>query len=283
MCPSWVFCCAPWLDIPAGCPVVLSGPMMGTHYIQPIAFVTECRRFGLMQFPSSQLPFFILTLRLFHHSRSLLSAGCIFDFCCIANAVLHGLRVALLGMREITVNFYSFPSLFSQLLSSSLRACSGLASSLLLVPSRTICSCLIFGPNCQLFGTNLRLCTIRSALFLPSVNRDLVFCKNEASLGPFRSGKTVHNRKFLPFFAESGHGLGRVGPFGFAVKGFMGGAAGMDSEEPDQINAIRMDAGKGEQSSRMGMDRFIVRISARQQRTAPCLSRKKQGAVRLDV
>lgn len=85
MCPSWVFCCAPWLDIPAGCPVVLSGPMMGAHYIQSIAFVTECRRFGLMQFPSSQLPFFILTLRLFRHSRSLLSAGCKFGFCCIAN------------------------------------------------------------------------------------------------------------------------------------------------------------------------------------------------------
>lgn len=88
--PHWVFCCAPWLDFPAGCPVVLSGPMMGIHYIQPIAFVTECRRFGLMQFPSSQLPFFILALRLFHHSRSLLSAGCKFGFCCIANAVLYG-------------------------------------------------------------------------------------------------------------------------------------------------------------------------------------------------
>ncbi len=90
MCPSWVFCCAPWLDIPAGCSVVLSGPMMGIHYIQPIAFVTECRRFGLMQFPSSQLPFFILALRLFHHSRSLLSAGCKFDFCCIANVASLG-------------------------------------------------------------------------------------------------------------------------------------------------------------------------------------------------
>ena len=53
MCPNWVSCCAPWLDIPAGCSVVLSGPMMGTHCIQPIAFVTECRRFGLMQFSSS--------------------------------------------------------------------------------------------------------------------------------------------------------------------------------------------------------------------------------------
>ena len=86
MCSSWVFCCASWLDIPAGCPVVHSSPMMGAHYIQPIAFVTECRRFGLIQFPSSQLPFFILTLRLFRHSGSLLSAGCKFDFCCIANA-----------------------------------------------------------------------------------------------------------------------------------------------------------------------------------------------------
>ena len=132
--PSWVFCCASWLDIPAGCPAVLSGPMMGTHYIQPIAFVTECRRFGLMQFPSSQLPFFILTLRLFRHSRSVLSAGCKFGFFCNANAVLHGLRVALLGMRETTVNFYSLPPLFSRFLSSSLRACSGLTSNLLLVP-----------------------------------------------------------------------------------------------------------------------------------------------------
>lgn len=123
MCPSWVFCCAPWLDIPAGHPVVLSGSIMGIHYIQSIAFVTECRRFGLMQFPSSQLPFFILALRLFHHSRSLLSAGCKFDFCSIANAVLYGPRVALLGMREITVNYCSFPSLFPRFLSSSLRAC----------------------------------------------------------------------------------------------------------------------------------------------------------------
>ena len=229
--PSWVFCCAPWLDIPAGCFAVLSGPMMGIHYIQSIAFVTECRRFGLIQFPSSRLPFFILALRLFHHSRSLLSAGCKFGFCCIANAVLYEPRVALLGMREITVNFYSFPSLFSRFLSSSLRACSGLASSLLLVPSRTICSCLIFGPNCQLFGTNLRLCTMGNPLFLPSVNRDLGFCKNEASSGAFRSAKTVHNRKFLPFFAESGHGLGRVGLFGLAVEGFAEGAVEMSAKE----------------------------------------------------
>lgn len=116
--PHWVFCCAPWLDIPAGCSAVLSSPMVGAHYIQPIVFVTECRRFGLMQFPSSQLPFFILALRLFHHSRSLLSAGCKFGFCCIANVAPRGPRVALLGMRETIVNFYSFPSIFSRLLSS---------------------------------------------------------------------------------------------------------------------------------------------------------------------
>ena len=126
MCPSWAFCCAPWLDIPAGCPVVHSGPMVGAHYIQPIALVTECRRFGLMQFPSSQLPFFILTLRLFHHSRSLLSTGCKFGFCCNANAVLHGPRVALLGTLETTVNYYSpFPLFSASFIFSSclLRAC----------------------------------------------------------------------------------------------------------------------------------------------------------------
>lgn len=123
---SWVFCCAPWLDIPAGCPAVLSGPMMGIHYIQPIAFVTECRRFGLMQFPSSQLSFFILALRLFRHSRSLLSAGCKFGFCCNANAAPRGPRVALLGMREITVIFYSFLASFLgsfRLSSCLLRIC----------------------------------------------------------------------------------------------------------------------------------------------------------------
>ena len=79
-----------------------------------------------------------------------------------------------------------------------------------------------------------------NALFLPPVNRDLGFCKNEASLGPFRSAKTVHNRKFLPFFAKSGHGLGRVGPFGLAVEGFMGGAVGMDAEKPDHASAMEM-------------------------------------------
>lgn len=79
-----------------------------------------------------------------------------------------------------------------------------------------------------------------NALFLPPANRDLGFCKNEASLGPFRSAKTVHNRKFLPFFAKSGHGLGRVGPFGFAMEGLSGGAAGMDAEKPDHASAIGM-------------------------------------------
>lgn len=68
-------------------------------------------------------------------------------------------------------------------------------------------------------------------MFLPSVNRDLGFYKNEASLGPFRSAKTVHNRKFLPFFAKPGHGLGRVGPFGFVVEGLSGGAVEMNAKE----------------------------------------------------
>ena len=108
--PSWVFCCAFWPDD--------GHPLHSAHCIQPIAFVTECRRFGLMQFPSSQLPFFILVLRLFRHSRSLLSAGCKFGFCCIVNVAPCGPRMALLGMRESIVNFYSFPSIFSRLLSS---------------------------------------------------------------------------------------------------------------------------------------------------------------------
>lgn len=77
-------------------------------------------------------------------------------------------------------------------------------------------------------------------MFLPPVNRDLGFCKNEASLGPFRSAKAVHNRKFLPFFAKSGHGLGRVGPFGLAVEGFMGGAVEMDAEKPDHASVMEM-------------------------------------------
>ena len=70
-----------------------------------------------------------------------------------------------------------------------------------------------------------------NALFLPPANRDLGFCKNEASLGPFRGAKTVHNRKFLPFFAKSGHGLGRVGPFGFAVEELARGVVEMNAKE----------------------------------------------------
>lgn len=114
--PSWVFCCAPWLDIPAGCPVVLSGQMMGTHYIQPIASVTECRRFGLIQFPSSQLPFFILALRLFHHSRSLLSAGCKFGFCRIATC---GIAWAACGNARHARNYRQFLLFPSPLFSAS--------------------------------------------------------------------------------------------------------------------------------------------------------------------
>lgn len=127
MCPSWVFCCAPWLDIPAGCFAVLFGPMMDIHYIQPIAFVTECRRFGLIQFPSSRLPFFILALRLFHHSRSLLSAGCKFDFCCIANVVLCGRVWHCSACAKLPLIFtLSPPPLFSAsfiFFSCLLRAC----------------------------------------------------------------------------------------------------------------------------------------------------------------
>ena len=70
-----------------------------------------------------------------------------------------------------------------------------------------------------------------NALFPPPANRDLGFCKNEASLGPFRGAKTVHNPKFLPFFAKSGHGLGRVGLFGLAVEGFAEGAVEMSAKE----------------------------------------------------
>lgn len=114
--PSWVFCCASWLDIPAGCPVVLSGQMMGTHYIQPIASVTECRRFGLIQFPSSQLPFFILALRLFHHSRSLLSAGCKFGFCRIATC---GIAWAACGNARHARNYRQFLLFPSPLFSAS--------------------------------------------------------------------------------------------------------------------------------------------------------------------
>ena len=72
---------------------------------------------------------------------------------------------------------------------------------------------------------------MRNALLLLWANRDLGFCKIEASSEPFRGAMTVHNREFLPFFAKSGHGLGRVGPFGLAVEGFMGGAVGMDAEK----------------------------------------------------
>ena len=42
---------------------------------------------------------------------------------------------------------------------------------------------------------------------------------------------TVHNRKFLPFFAKSGHGLSCVGPFGFAMEGLAGGAVEMNAKE----------------------------------------------------
>lgn len=114
---------------------MLSCPMMGARYIQPIAFVTERRRFGLIQFPSSQLRSLFWHFAYFTTPERFFLLVANLVFAALPHAALHGPRVALLGMREITVNFYSFPSLFSRLLSSSFRACSGLASSLLLVPS----------------------------------------------------------------------------------------------------------------------------------------------------
>ena len=153
--PSWVFCCAFWPND--------GHPLHSAHCVRNR--VPPIRFDAISQFATSVL----------YSGTSLIPPLPIASFCWLQIwFLLHcecgtaWPRVALLGMRELTVNFYSFPPLFSRLLSSSLRACSRFASSLLLVPSRTICSCLIFGPNCQLFGTNLRLCTIRSALFLPS-------------------------------------------------------------------------------------------------------------------
>lgn len=68
-------------------------------------------------------------------------------------------------------------SFFLSFFSSPLRTL--LASSLhrvCLSSHRAICSCLIFGPNCQFFGTNLRLCTMKNALSSLAIDRDLGFC-----------------------------------------------------------------------------------------------------------
>lgn len=80
---------------------MLSGPIMGTHNIQPVAFVTEHRRFGLIQFPSSQLrslfwhfAYFTTLERFF-----LLVANLV--FAALPHAALHGPRVALLGMAKL--------------------------------------------------------------------------------------------------------------------------------------------------------------------------------------
>ena len=120
--PSWVSCCAFWPDD--------GHPLRSAHCVRNR--VPPIRFDAISQFAASVL----------YSGTSLIpplpiASFCWLQiwFCCIANAVLHGPRVVLLGMRETTVNFYSLPSLFFRLLSSSLRACSGLASSLLLVPS----------------------------------------------------------------------------------------------------------------------------------------------------
>lgn len=74
---------------------------------------------------------------------------------------------------------------------------------------------------------------MRNALFSFSVDRDLGFCKSEASSGPFRVAMTVHNRKSLPFLAKSGHGLSYVVPTGLVVEGFVGNVVETGAEGPD--------------------------------------------------
>lgn len=105
---------------------MLSGPIMDAHYIQPIAFVIACRRFGLMQFPSSQLRslFWHFAYSTTPERFFLLVANLV--FAALPHAALHGPRVAMLGMREITVTFYSPSPLFSASFifsSCLLRAC----------------------------------------------------------------------------------------------------------------------------------------------------------------
>ena len=73
--------------------------------------------------------------------------------------------------------FPTFLCPLPSLLPSPLRAV--LASSLhrvCLSSHRAICSCLIFGPNCRFFGTNLRLCTMKNALSSLAIDRELGFC-----------------------------------------------------------------------------------------------------------
>ena len=121
--PSRAPCCAFWPDN--------GRPLNSAHCVRNR--VPPIRFDAISQFAASVL----------YSGTSLIPPLLSASFCWFANlvfaalphAALHGPRVAMLGMREITVNFYSFPPLFSRLLSSSLRACSRLASSLLLVPS----------------------------------------------------------------------------------------------------------------------------------------------------
>lgn len=182
MCPNWVSCCAPWLDIPAGCSVVLSGPMMGTHCIQPIAFVTECRRFGLMQFSSSSFR------SLFWHFAY--SATPDRFFLLVANLVFAALRMWRRVGRVWHCSVCAKLSLISTLSLPSFLGSFRLSSCLL-----RIC----FESTVGAFLNNLLLFDIWSELstfwhkfavvhdeerIVPAfANRDLGFCKSEASLG----------------------------------------------------------------------------------------------------
>lgn len=120
--PSWVFCCAFWPDD--------GRPLHSAHCVRNR--VPSIRFDAISQFAASVL----------YSDTSLIPQLLSASFCLLQIwFLLHcecgtaWPRVALLGMREITVNYYSSPPLFFRLLSSSFRACSGLASSLLLVPS----------------------------------------------------------------------------------------------------------------------------------------------------
>lgn len=120
--PSWVFCCAFWPDD--------GYPLHSAHCVRNR--VPSIRFDAISQFAASVL----------YSGTSLIPPLPIVSFCWLQIWFLlqceRGTAWAACGiarMREITVIFYSFPSLFSRFLSSSLRACSGFASSLPLVPS----------------------------------------------------------------------------------------------------------------------------------------------------
>lgn len=97
--PSWVSCCVFWPDD--------GRPLHSAHCVRNR--VPPIRFDSIPQFAASVL---YSGTSLIPPLLTLLSAGCKFGFCCNANVAPRGPRVALLGMREITVNFYSFPSPF---------------------------------------------------------------------------------------------------------------------------------------------------------------------------